>query len=408
MTAGGLRMKILLATYWEIPHLGGVWPLMERLAHDLRARGHEVDIFGNNVHYYHLVNQQRRFIKSHYSPLIETHLNHTPLSANAVVYHTEVDRLIMELTASTLNLGQYDLIHTHDAISARSIARVKPPHVPLLVNPHGSLLGEIKLLIDSHALPSSNYDLLYTYYSSLEKRGILSANHALAASNWLKQVLGQDYRVPDTHVSVFPYGIDTARFHAQMHVPNEAVVPPYKKVITYAGRFVHLKGIQVLLKALSALKQIRQDWVCWLIGEGDNKSEYIQQAESLGLGSDVVFWGARSDVPRFMALTDIYVQPSLQDNQPLSVIEAQVAGCAVVVSSASGLPEMIQHGSTGVVVPVNDSDSLFRHLHHLLQYDTQRIQMGQHAQHVGMHHWSLARYNQDMFHLYQRVTGKPV
>ncbi|GJM69728.1 hypothetical protein HMSSN036_19440 [Paenibacillus macerans] len=40
-------MKILLATYWAVPHVGGVWPFMQQLQKQLQARGHEVDLLGN-------------------------------------------------------------------------------------------------------------------------------------------------------------------------------------------------------------------------------------------------------------------------------------------------------------------------------------------------------------------------
>ncbi|UHA74483.1 glycosyltransferase family 4 protein [Paenibacillus sp. 481] len=401
-------MNILLATYWEIPHLGGVWPLMSRLKTDLEALGHRVDIFGNGVEYFHLINQDRKFMKSDYSPLIETRLSASALTYSSIIYHTEVDRYCMEVIAASIGLHQYDLIHTHDVISARAISRVKPRHIPLLVNPHGSLLGEIKLLIESHALSDNDLYMLYNYYYSLEMKGVMSSNHALTSSQWLKHIFEKDYLIPSSHVSVFPYGIDIGQFIQNMQLPTTLTRPANKKVITFTGRIVYLKGIETLLFALAQLKRFRNDWVCWIVGEGAKRQEYEQLAVQLGIGEDVVFWGGRADIPQFMALTDIYVQPSLQDNQPLSVIEAQIAGKPVIVSSACGLPEMVQHGTTGLIVPPADPESLCGSLNHLLAHEEWRQQLGAQAQQFALHYWSIERYNEEMWSLYEKVCGKRI
>ncbi|MDK8183679.1 glycosyltransferase family 4 protein [Paenibacillus sp. UMB4589-SE434] len=399
-------MKILLATYWELPHLGGVWPLMERLAQDLIRQGHQVDILGNNPEYYHLVNRQLKFHKSLYLPLIESHLRQTDLVAVPVIYNTEIDRYTLECVALSLRLEQYDLIHTHDVISARAFARVKPAQLPLIVNPHGYLPGEIQLLMETNKAADRDMKPILQYYRRIEHQGLQSASHAASSSKWLKKRFVDDYGVAAHRISVFPYGIDTAKYTKLLNTRNDISRPPRKKVITFAGRLVHLKGIEVLIRALAKLKTQRNDWICWIVGDGPKREEYIRFAAACDLQEDITFWGARADVPSFMAMTDIYVQPSLQDNQPLSVIEAQLAGNAVIVSTAGGLSEMVEHRLTGLVVPKDNEHALSTLLNELLQSKEKRRKLGAKARLFSQKHWSIDQYNRNMMRMYEQVMHK--
>ncbi|MBJ8192761.1 glycosyltransferase family 1 protein, partial [Bacillus cereus] len=70
-------MKILLATYWPIPHLGGVWPFMLQIKRRLELLGHTVDLMGNgpDTPKYHIVFEDRELLKDQLLPLLHTKLN---------------------------------------------------------------------------------------------------------------------------------------------------------------------------------------------------------------------------------------------------------------------------------------------------------------------------------------------
>ena len=141
-------MKILLATYWALPHLGGVWPLMSNIKDNLEAKGHDVDILGssNTIPGYHIINKNKLIKKEQLVPLLYTPLNfkyQPELYVNQQGFDFETDLYCMELAAAYFDLEQYDIIHTQDVISARAISRVKPKTKPLFTSIHGSLPREI-------------------------------------------------------------------------------------------------------------------------------------------------------------------------------------------------------------------------------------------------------------------------
>lgn len=158
-----------------------------------------------------------------------------------------------------------------------------------------------------------------------------------------------------------------------------------------------------MINALSSLKKIRSDWVCWIAGEGNLKNELYVQAMKAGIDSDIVFWGKLANIPSFLRHADIYVQPSLQDTQPFSVTEAQLAGLPVIVSGTAGMPEMVQPEHTGWVVPPQDAESLGALLNALLQDKATRTKVGAAAKAWAEQHRSLEEMGLRTLHVYQEA-----
>ncbi|ANE46095.1 hypothetical protein SY83_07145 [Paenibacillus swuensis] len=398
-------MKILLATYWELPHLGGVWPLMSQLKESLESRGHEVDIMGNSNDYFHIINKNERLHKETLMPLILSKLSRSCLALSPWIMQTEADRYCMELSAAYFGIANYDLIHTHDAISSRALSRVKASHTPLVASLHGSLPNEIRLLPKTNGLTPVQKEQLVDFYQTLELEGVQSSTVTIASSQWMKNILTSQGVTPE-QITVFPYGLDVNHFSKRMREKSDIVKPKGKKVIMYTGRLVHLKGIQYLLVALSKLHKARSDWECWIVGEGEMGNNLISFSMELGLSEYVKFLGSRNDIPALMGMCDIYVQPSLQDNQPYSVIEAQVAGKPVVTTYAGGLPEMVQHGVTGLISPHSEAELLYQHLHLLLANDGFRKDLGRNAAEWGRTYWLLERNFENTLDVYSQALAK--
>jgi len=82
------------------------------------------------------------------------------------------------------------------------------------------------------------------------------------------------------------------------------------------------------------------------------------QAASLRLGASVTFTGRRDDVPAVTAALDVAVLPSYREAQGLSILEAMALSTPVVASAVGGIPEMVEHGRTGLLVPPHDPEAL--------------------------------------------------
>ena len=124
-----------------------------------------------------------------------------------------------------------------------------------------------------------------------------------------------------------------------------------------------MKGVAHLLRAFdAALKNLPQPMikpVLVYIGDGPQREELEKIRGSLSSRDDIFFVGYRADAPSLLADATICVVPSLwQDAFPLGVLEAMAAGKPVVATSVGGIPEMIDNGVNGLMVPPADDQAL--------------------------------------------------
>ncbi|MED5016032.1 glycosyltransferase family 4 protein [Paenibacillus chibensis] len=388
-------MKILLATYWLIPHVGGVWKYMLQIQQRLEAMGHQVDLLGNSPDYskFHVINRGMELPKAALRPLMSAKLaeaNAPLLHRDPYIHFYEEDRYFMELSAVYFGLGQYDVIHTQDIFAARAIHRVKPAHVPLVAQVHGSVSGELHnhFRLNPH-LGIGEQSAAWKYFDSIEYHGATSGQLTITSTQWQKNELVHDFGVPEGRIEVFQYGLDSVPFWQSVQHGTEVQRPPGKKVIIVPARLAFVKGIDVLISALGMLKHMRNDWVCWIVGDGEKREELVRQAAGLSLQEEVAFLGERRDIPALLLQSDIFVHSCIQDNQPFAVMEAQLAGLPACVSNAGGLPEMVEHGVTGLISPVRDSLTLAQHLNLLLANDEFRHALGRNAAQWAQEHWSM-------------------
>ncbi|GGG02651.1 hypothetical protein GCM10010912_54320 [Paenibacillus albidus] len=180
----------------------------------------------------------------------------------------------------------------------------------------------------------------------------------------------------EKRVRTIPYGIDVSQYDAKAQMVSSVIPATGCKVIMYAGRLEYIKGVHVLMLALGMLHNLRQDWICVLAGIGSLEEPLKAQAIELGIAERVVFAGKVDNIPAALAGADLYVQPSLQDTQPYSVTEAQLAGIAPIVSGTAGMPEMVIPGETGWIVPPEDAAALAERLAALLADDQLRARTG--------------------------------
>lgn len=405
-------MKILLATYWEVPHLGGVWNYMGQLKRKLESLGHEVDLlgYGKNNDYIHLVNEDRKINRNQLLPLVYANLAKQPVPANhadALVRYCDISRRVYELGVRHLGLEKYDIIHTQDVYSTACINRIRGKETPLVATLHGCVAHEMKHHIMNTMSITPTSAMACSYFDDLEHEGSTSAEITIVANNWLKRILTDEFHTPTNQIQVFHYGYDTKAFLERIGETESPVQRPNDKaVILYTGRLIELKGVNHLISALARLKKLQKNWICWIAGEGDDQDGFYAQSKSLGLENDIIFLGRRNDIPYLLSQSDIFVLPSLIENQPLSVIEAQITGKPVIVSDTGGLPEMVQHGVTGLIYPKGDIEKLRSHINLLLQYKAYRETLGNNAKNWGMNHWSLDQGVENVIKVYEQAIFK--
>ncbi|MBX3237302.1 MAG: glycosyltransferase family 4 protein [Nitrospiraceae bacterium] len=154
---------------------------------------------------------------------------------------------------------------------------------------------------------------------------------------------------------------------------------PDERVLGVVGSLYAVKGHRFLLEAFASILKRHPKTTLLVVGRGDLDMALKAQAAELKIDHKVQFLGLRDDVPRLLAIMDIFVMSSLSEGLSMAIIEAMMAGKPVVATRVGGNPELIEHGKTGILVDSESSSSLASGLEQLLLQPRLALGMGARA-----------------------------
>jgi len=186
------------------------------------------------------------------------------------------------------------------------------------------------------------------YYNTKYYRGF---DHLIGNTQSLCDYLVQQ-GWPRERVHCLPNFVDAKPLPPE---PREAHdTPEDAPLLLAAGRLHWRKGFDVLLAALETIP----DAVLWLAGSGPEEDELRRLAEAMGVADRVRWLGWRQDMAALYRACDLFVCPSRQEPLGNVVIEALAHGVPVIATDTAGPSTLIQHGETGLLVPVEDYGAL--------------------------------------------------
>ncbi|GLY98092.1 glycosyltransferase [Actinoplanes sp. NBRC 103695] len=161
-------------------------------------------------------------------------------------------------------------------------------------------------------------------------------------------------------------GMDLSRFHAGTPAAAFRLKyrVPQRPTIAYVGRLDKEKNLDVLVRALPAVRRRVADAQLVLIGTGDQQHRLEALAHRLGVGDALIFTGFvdDADLAAAYASADVFVNAGTAELQSLVTLEAMASGLPVLGADASALPHLVHHGHNGFLFPPGDADRLAEHL----------------------------------------------
>jgi glycosyltransferase involved in cell wall biosynthesis len=141
---------------------------------------------------------------------------------------------------------------------------------------------------------------------------------------------------------------------------------------------VELKGVDVMLRAAGLALKKHSGIHFLFVGDGPELPKYRKLAVELGIEAAVTFTGLLNDPPGMGVFdaSDIYCQPSWQEACTLAVLEAMSVNLPVIASNIGGLPEIVEEGRSGILVPVGGSEEICAALERLIGDPDLRRDMG--------------------------------
>jgi glycosyltransferase involved in cell wall biosynthesis len=269
------------------------------------------------------------------------------------------DAIAIEQLAEHLRLVDADVVHGHmyraEVIGTQAAWRLaERGHRPYVVNTVHS----------SRVRPAADRALI--------RRLTPKMDHLIAVSRAIVRKIEDEGRV-GAPVSLIYNGVDLQRYDNQeacctLHL--EYRIPQDAPIVGVVARLEPEKGHPTLLDAWPRVLERVPNAHLLVVGEGSQREALEAQAASLGLlGSDVskpssrlgrrvVFTGRRDDVPAVTAALEVAVLPSYREAQGLSILEAMALSRPVVASAVGGIPEMIEDGLSGLLVPPHAPEPL--------------------------------------------------
>jgi glycosyltransferase involved in cell wall biosynthesis len=182
----------------------------------------------------------------------------------------------------------------------------------------------------------------------------------IAVSKAIQHKLVDEQRC-DAPVSLIYNGVDLERYDNQepcCTLPEEYGMEPGSQIVGVVARLEPEKGHPALLEAWPLVLREVPDVYLLIVGEGSRRDALEAQARELRIAHRVVFTGRRDDVPAVTAALDVAVLPSYREAQGMVILEAMALSRPVVASNVGGIPEMIEDGVTGLLVPPHDAAAL--------------------------------------------------
>jgi glycosyltransferase involved in cell wall biosynthesis len=129
-------------------------------------------------------------------------------------------------------------------------------------------------------------------------------------------------------------------------------------VVGTIGALTREKGHQYLLRAALKVIRIYPKAIFLLVGDGTERPNLEKTASSLGIKNSVIFAGMRKDVPEILSILNVFVLPSLNEGLPMALLEAHAARIPVVATRVGAIPDVLEDGVTGILIPPKDPQAI--------------------------------------------------
>ncbi len=256
---------------------------------------------------------------------------------------------------------KFDLVHTHTAkagilgrIAAR-LSRVRrilhTSHGHNFYGYFGSVISWIIVVLERYV---ANFTKKIVTLTELERKDLLK----------FKVIEDAKISVVNTAVEWDKHkglnDLERLRRREQFGIAQDALL------IGMVGRLECIKGVEFFMNAAELLVKKLKNVKFILVGEGILRKELEERAKKVGLQGKITFTGWRDDVLEIISCLDVLVLPSLNEAVGLVLIEAQGLGVPVVATKVGGIPEVVENGKSGILVPPADSRALAEALEELI------------------------------------------
>jgi glycosyltransferase involved in cell wall biosynthesis len=234
------------------------------------------------------------------------------------------------------------------------------------------------------------------------------AEAIIANSEAAKSAVQQTVRGSQVPVTVVPNFIDAQQFDPDRYdrgeVRGSLGLEPDQFIVGFVGRLDRAKGADVLVDAAALLREGRDLYRFYVVGDGPERDRLEARIRTLGLERTVVLTGLRENPAAIMRAFDAAVVPSRREAFGIAALELMRMKVPVIVSPVGGLPELVRDGATGVVLPQLTPDAIAQSIRELRGDAALREKLSQNAfEHSSS--FDGRRQVEQVIEIYERLAG---
>jgi glycosyltransferase involved in cell wall biosynthesis len=229
------------------------------------------------------------------------------------------------------------------------------------------------------------------------------AAHITLVSSFLKRTLLSILDIPAGKITVLPMPIN----------PDTCTLPEVeerkkRKIILCVARYTKQKRLDILIEALTLLRQEVADFEAVLIGEGKEEENLKRMATEKGLSEQIAFLPLMSqqELSHYYLQSDVLVLPSEDEGFGLVLVEAQLFHTPVIGANSGGIPEIIQSEKTGLLFPPGEAPALARQLKRILTDENLARKLASNAHRNACTEFSPEKIARGFIRIYQNLVQK--
>lgn len=327
-------MKIGIVCY---PTFGGSGVVATELGLELSKRGHEIHF----ITYKQPVRLELLSKKVHFH---EVHVPEYPL-----FHYQPYELALSSKLVDMVKLHGIELLHVHYAIPhayaaymAQQMLKDDGIYVPIVTTLHGTDIT----LVGSHP-----------FYKPAVTFSINKSDAVTSVSESLKQDTLRLFDIKN-EIEVVPNFIDIEK-----HQPNftdcqrSMMASENERIITHISNFREVKNIPDVIKVFYNIQR-EIPAKLMMVGEGPERESAEKLVDELGISGKVVFFGNSNEIDRILCFSDLFLLPSQTESFGLAALEAMASGVPVVSSNSGGLPEVNNHGFSGYLSNVGNTNQM--------------------------------------------------
>lgn len=375
--------SVLICTDYLPPSGGGVEAVVDHLASGLVDHGWDVNIFTLGYEGdYDTVDESITIFSAD-----------TWNMTGVIGLQSQISLKAFRTFGKVVRAVEPDLIHLHNRFFFTTLVAISwkataSKEIPLVTTLHtgspegiGGLGGKAACIYDQ----------------SIGRLIIRNSDWIIGVSNAVGQIaigLGAKPR----KVSIIRNAVDVERFTPSGQKSGKSVL--------YVGRLVRNTGPHILLEATPEILNSHPDAEIHLIGSGPMRSQLEKEIHDASMEKSVTLHGFIADPVRYFQQAAVFCRPSFSEGLPLTLLEAMATETPPVVTEVSGVPEVVTHGQTGLLLPPNDPYSVADAITELLADATRRQKMGKAAREYVLANHTWEDRTESVMDVYRKFVTK--